>query len=368
MTDAAFPSEIVIVLGMHRSGTSTVTRSLSLLGYSLPKTLIKGNASNRRGHWESQPIARLNDRYLNAADLTWADWNAGQLSTISAEARRDFEQDIRATIADQFPAGQPAVIKEPRMCRLVTLYRSALGDQIPTTVVITVRNPLEVIASLVKRNGMTEANACLLWLRYMLDAVTDTADMPRAFVAYDDCISNPIDTLRGLGDFAGLTFPNALDAAAPEITEYLSASLRNYASTPEDVLHSDLTRGWVSDVYNALLVLKHDPTAEHALKAIARVKQEFDAAAPMLGYIISDYDKTCKELSRREYALTAAVELKTEQVKQLRIELAETNLQPDHSIAPHSARGSKNPTAKASVRSRLKSFRRKLKAKLRTQP
>ena len=60
MIERPLPSRIVLVPGMHRSGSSAVARVLGLLGHELPRTLIKDNASNRRGHWESEPVVRLN--------------------------------------------------------------------------------------------------------------------------------------------------------------------------------------------------------------------------------------------------------------------------------------------------------------------
>ncbi len=355
MTDAPLPSHIVLVLGMHRSGSSSVTRVLNLLGYALPKTLIKGNASNRRGHWESQPVARLNDRYLNGADLTWADWSPGKLKTVSAEDRQNFEQDIRALLADEFPAGHPVVLKEPRICRLVPHYRAALENQVPMTAVITVRNPLEVIASLVKRNALSETNACLLWLRYMLDAVSDTDGMQRAFIAYEDCISDPVTTLTMAAEHSQLSYPNDLQTVVPEIDEFLSTSLRNHTRTPEDVIHNDLTHGWTSDVYEALRLLKHDPNAPTALATIARVRQELDEASPMLNFIVGNYDRECSELNRRVASLTAALDLKTEQVKLLREQLE----QPLTKVVASSIKVNRR-----SLRDRLRKIRKSLKKRV----
>ena len=58
----------IVVFGMHRSGTSTLTRILSIAGARLPKNLMSATASNERGHWESQSIADYNHRVLAALD------------------------------------------------------------------------------------------------------------------------------------------------------------------------------------------------------------------------------------------------------------------------------------------------------------
>ncbi|MEM6943430.1 MAG: hypothetical protein AAF416_11730 [Pseudomonadota bacterium] len=317
-SEPALPSSLLLVLGMHRSGSSAVTRVLNLLGHALPKTLIPGNASNRRGHWESQPIARLNDNYMHEAELVWSDWVSGVLPRMRSAAMRDFERDIVSYIAAEFPAGEPAVLKEPRICRLVPRYRSALERRIPLTAVIPVRNPLEVMGSLIQRNNLTEANAALLWLRYMLDAVIGSEGLPRAFIAYDKLLHEPEESLRKLEDALGQPHPIKFDHVRSDIEAFLNDDLRRHERSAEDVLHHDLTRGWVSDAHMALRVLTEDPTAARPLDTLARIHREFLAAEPMLGRIMQDYDTSLGDLKRRVAALTASVELRSEQVRQLR--------------------------------------------------
>lgn len=56
--------DILFVLGMHRSGTSAVTRVCALLGAQLPETLMGATESNPRGHWESDSIVNFNNQIL----------------------------------------------------------------------------------------------------------------------------------------------------------------------------------------------------------------------------------------------------------------------------------------------------------------
>ena len=59
MTDKT--ATAIMVLGMHRSGTSALTRILNLLGADLPEDLIKANAYNKSGYWEPSAVVALND-------------------------------------------------------------------------------------------------------------------------------------------------------------------------------------------------------------------------------------------------------------------------------------------------------------------
>ena len=62
------------VLGMHRSGTSSVAGSLVRLGGAAPQHLIPASPDNERGYWESNLIASLNDEFLAAGGSDWTDW------------------------------------------------------------------------------------------------------------------------------------------------------------------------------------------------------------------------------------------------------------------------------------------------------
>ncbi|MBB95037.1 MAG: hypothetical protein CML68_10590 [Rhodobacteraceae bacterium] len=335
------PSCVVLVAGMHRSGSSAVARVLGFLGYGLPGTPIKDNASNRRGHWESQPLVRLNEAYLNQAGLVWSDWSEGALPRMRARDQRDFETDLAAVIADDFAPGRPAVVKDPRLSRVLPRYRAGLaeaggaeGPQVQ--VIIPVRNPLEVVASLVQRNAMSRERAGLLWLRYMIEAVRGSDGMPRAFLSYDDLLADPIATLQATGRALGQAFPVAPTEMADDICQFLNVTLRSHVHTPEDVLHDDLMRGWVSDVYAALRRLCRDGQAAGALDDIARVAREFDAAAPVLHHLSAVHDAQQAEMRRRQAALDAGLELRSEQLdlvrgqsEDLRAELARLRAEAD---------------------------------------
>ena len=56
----------VLVLGMHRSGTSALTRIINLMGFSAPKTLMAATEANEAGFWESEVFMDLDERILKA--------------------------------------------------------------------------------------------------------------------------------------------------------------------------------------------------------------------------------------------------------------------------------------------------------------
>lgn len=71
----------IIVLGMHRGGTSALTGALGMLGMRLPDSLMPPTTDNPKGYFESVQIYAIHERLLAAAGTSWsgieglpADW------------------------------------------------------------------------------------------------------------------------------------------------------------------------------------------------------------------------------------------------------------------------------------------------------
>ena len=62
--------QLVMVLGMGRSGTSALTRVLSLCGASLPETLLTADQANSAGYWEPTEALDLNEQFLLRHSVT----------------------------------------------------------------------------------------------------------------------------------------------------------------------------------------------------------------------------------------------------------------------------------------------------------
>ena len=145
----------VLVLGMHRSGSSAITRMLSLLGCALPATPMPVAFDNPVGHWESQRVADFNDEILNLAGTQWDDWlpvNARLSETlIWPQLVARGRKLLRGEIGD----APLFVLKDPRICKLANFWLEVLAaEAVDAAIVIPLRNPLEVARSLSVRNGI----------------------------------------------------------------------------------------------------------------------------------------------------------------------------------------------------------------------
>ncbi|MBU3728179.1 MAG: hypothetical protein FGM37_02885 [Phycisphaerales bacterium] len=195
----------VVVLGMHRSGTSAMAQLLGGLGLALPRTLMPPTGDNPAGYFESLPIARFNKRMLESAGVHWRDWATVPREWFADPARHADADEARALLEQEFGHARSLVLKDPCLCRLMPLWQRALDAlAIRCGIVLVMRRPSEVASSLAARvkdaatigASVTDPAKCsLLWLRYMLDAESATRDMPRACVDYGELVSHPDEVL-----------------------------------------------------------------------------------------------------------------------------------------------------------------------------
>ncbi len=184
-------SVCLVVLGMHRSGTSALTRVLNIAGAALPTMLIGASKGNEIGHWESDALVRYHDVMLKGLGSSWHDWQSLDLSSLSIERRLEIKQEIANIIASEFAQAPLFVVKDPRICRFAPLFIEALNEAgIGVRTILPFRNPLEVCQSLEKRDSMKRADAALLWVRHVLDAERASRNLNRAFVAYNHLLDD----------------------------------------------------------------------------------------------------------------------------------------------------------------------------------
>ncbi|MFM8413713.1 MAG: glycosyltransferase [Planctomycetota bacterium] len=285
----------ILVLGMHRSGTSALAGVLDLLGAQPPRETMPPAADNPRGYWEAPRIARLNNRLLASAGTRWND-EAGIPEAWFLDPARDADRAEAARIlAEEFPGHDTFVLKDPRICRLLPFWRMVLGEAgIEPHVILVFRDPAEVARSLAARAAVPEfrpaaiaapERAALLWLRYTVDAERHSRSLPRQALDYRDLLADWRTVVAPLVAAGLLARPSEPAAAAVET--FLDPSLRRQRAADG----SGAERG--SDAPAALLAalradrgLPADGTAAAACDALAlRLDRLVAAYAPLRGVL-----------------------------------------------------------------------------------
>ena len=232
----------ILVLGMHRSGTSALTRIIGHLGATLPLDPMPETADNPGGYWESRSIARFNNRLLESAGTRWNDDAPLPAAWFADPARAADREEGGALVDAAFGAAQLLAFKDPRLCRLLPFWKEVLADRgIEPCAVIALRDPAEVARSLQARLDdpafrpaavAAPERGLLLWLRYVLDAEARSRDMPRAVIDYPSLIADWREAVRGLVELVPL--PTITFEAATAIDGFLSPGLRRQRGPAPD--------------------------------------------------------------------------------------------------------------------------------------
>ncbi|MGO8904817.1 MAG: sulfotransferase family protein [Solirubrobacteraceae bacterium] len=199
---SATPSpEGVVILGMHRSGTSLITRLVSLLGLALCRhdDLLVGLATNPRGHWESRSLLGFNDQLLAELEGTWFCPPLLDPEELPAMLRTHASRAL-AVLQHAYPE-RPWVWKDPRTCVLLPFWSAVLEQR--AAYVLVVRHPFEVSDSLARRNGCTPLLSLALWERYTRQAMLGASGRPLMVCTYDGVLADPAAWCERLVAFLG---------------------------------------------------------------------------------------------------------------------------------------------------------------------
>ena len=226
-------SSALLVLGMHRSGTSAITGALGLCGAWVgEETKLTGKSvQNPYGFWERRDIRQICDRLLHAASANWwkvADFNPEAIPhAVRVEQRRNF-----AAIISSLNEHATWVIKEPRLCLLLPVLR----DHITNLVCIHIfRNPLGVARSLQTRNGFGIAAGLALWEAYNYHALRTSKGLPRVMLSHESLMLHPIETLnRLIGQLDELSMSGLVRPNEDHLTTFINPSFYHHRVTEEE--------------------------------------------------------------------------------------------------------------------------------------
>jgi len=182
---------ILIILGMHRSGTSVSTRLFNLLGTDPGINLMQPAEDNPTGFWEPEDIVNVHDELLRQLGSSWQDPNPLPNAWWNQPYIKPFEEQLYKLAKQHYSDIKQPIIKDPRLCRLLPIWQKIFKRlEWKHNYILVGRSPIEVADSLKKRNALSTNHSYLLWLRHVLESEKWTREYPRAFLMYDQLLLN----------------------------------------------------------------------------------------------------------------------------------------------------------------------------------
>ena len=274
----------ILVLGMHRSGTSALTRVINLLGADLPCNLAVGGSDNKTGHWESRDIFGLNDKILSSVGGNWHAVHLKTLDNIEPSQYLHFKNAAITLLKRDFTDSNFFVLKDPRICLLLPFWLDvidAVGAQ-PKCVFIT-RNPIEVAASLKKRDHFNEAKSKFLWLQHVLEAENKTRNISRVFISYKEVLNDWRLALSKTAEQLQLTWPSWSPTSEEKIDLFLDPRHMHHSTKDNSIFELPEIEKWIKNTYSSLTTLQIEPQNSLQLDILDQIHLELLSADELIG-------------------------------------------------------------------------------------
>ncbi len=275
-------SRAVLVLGMHRSGTSAIARGLAALSVYLGNDFLDAQPENPTGYWEDRGIVELNERVLKRLRITWDDVSPIDRRQLESWRTWALRRQARKYIERAFTSQPMWGFKDPRTLRVLPFWRRVLHDSgVAGSYLVAIRNPRSVEASLFARQQMDAATAQRLWLVYSVPFLREIASAPLVVVDYDLLMLDPRGQLERVATALEINARNQATTAEIDrfAADFLDSGLRHTSFAPKDLDAGTALATLTRDAYLRLYDLATDrltPGDERFWTAWRGIEREFD--------------------------------------------------------------------------------------------
>lgn len=224
----------IIILGMHRSGTSMLSGMLNIMGVHLGDSnrLMEAQQDiNAKGFWERNDIVSIHEEVFARLGTSWQGITSFPENWQLDDRLLDSRKKLMDIFSSEFIRHTIWGIKDPRLCRLLPLWLSIFKELklTPKFIHIT-RHPSEVALSLNTRNQFSTEYSLLLWIKHILDADLHSQGFERCWVSYQELNTDWEPSIQRIG--------NELDVKWPKLTSNPSTQKRMEEFISKDLWHN----------------------------------------------------------------------------------------------------------------------------------
>jgi len=274
--------QLVLVVGVGRSGTSLLSGMLGHLGFHIPQPEVKADDTNPRGFGEPRWVVDFHTRLLRSRRVTVNDARPEAWATMNATAADGAARsELRDWLSGQLRESPALVVKDPRTVWFLPLWlRSASELGLPTAFVTMLRHPAEVVASARRSYGdtLTTATRACAWTNVILETERATRGARRAFVAYERLLADWPPEVRRVGALAGVPRLAAIERADhPAVDGFVDPTLHRNRVGWDELEVPERVRELADDVWERLLALAGEGSAGADPAAFDAARSAYDA-------------------------------------------------------------------------------------------
>lgn len=253
--------KVVLVLGMHRSGTSALMAGIhAVLDIPLAIETNHAGRDNPKGFFENSDVVQLNDRILAVSGASWE--TIGACLTLDRESPeyQIFRREAMELLNARFGGCPVWGMKDPRFSVLLPFWEDVLGELgVQVYRVIALRHPLEAALSQQTRHhafpdfhlaGKDVDYTLNLWYWYNDRLLRDLRDDRNWIIGFDDLLAEPDAMMRHLGQI--LDRPVLPDRLAEYGRQFLEKELKRHHVNPAAMAMFQGRYGYVFTLYERL--------------------------------------------------------------------------------------------------------------------
>lgn len=317
---SAAKAQVVCVLGMHRSGTSVITKAANLLGVYLgPDEHLMGPAkeNNPKGFWEHELLTDLNDEILSALGGNWHEPPVFAPGWESAPELADLRRRAAELLAGEFASAELWGWKDPRTCLTLPFWQQLLPSM---QYVICIRNPVDVARSLERRDNFTFEKGVRLWLSHMQSALRHTGGKPRMFVFYGDFMDDWRAEVHRLAVFLGRLSIVGQPELQQTMREFVNADLQHYRTSLAGVMGEPQLAFPAKALYLTLRLHAKilDADSGHHTKTDQWIQQSLDGWGAQAAMAQAELEQLGAQPARRDQAGKLLAQLRYAELAVLR--------------------------------------------------
>lgn len=300
---------LLIVTGMHRSGTSALAGTLKTLGFKIGgRVMPSESGENPKGFFEDLDIVALNDKLLALNGVTWDSltllpngWYEKLDPTVAQEAA--------ALLKAKWGRAKILCLKDPRFCLTADFWIQISQDVFGVTphFLISIRNPRAVGQSLSRRNHFSQEKSATLWLNHYLLIEKSTRNLTRYIVEYNDLLHRPNDAILKFSAALDITVKNRLTSHHEQIQQFLDPKLCHYAKRNSQRKQSETEH--LADRLYRLFCTQQESQSLNSNTALSEIKKKHSELQSARSPIQTEH---IKELSETLYQAKITAEERTQ--------------------------------------------------------
>lgn len=229
---------VVVILGMHRSGTSLIANFMHAVGVDFGQDLIPGDERNAAGYWESQTIFEIHEKILKELNCNWhtppmsfpADWwHKPSIQELKNGLVEFVGSNCRNT--DKLWG-----FKDPRTAILLPMWLEIFDElKVEPFYILSVRHPRSVAASLASRDSLSLAHSQALWFKTNLDVLSYAGNNLRAIVDYDLWFDSGLEQARTVIRSLNLSESISEEQLTAAVNQTIQSELRHHSSGQNEI-------------------------------------------------------------------------------------------------------------------------------------